>query len=84
MQTAYQELERLRLHGLRFSIQSERLAVEPKSLVTSPIREAITLQREELLRFLKLARRPASASDVAERSAILEHDGGLDRQQPVR
>ena len=81
MQTAYQELERLRLHGLRFSIQSERLAVEPKSLVTSPVREAITSHRDDLLRFLRLASCPASASDIAERSAILEHDGGLFRQQ---
>lgn len=81
MQTAYQELERLRLFGLRVSIQGEQLSVEPKSLVAEPIRKAITLHRDDLLRFLKLASRPASATEIAERSAILEHDGGHTRHE---
>lgn len=81
MQTAYQELERLRLLGFTVSIQGELLAVEPKSRVTAPVREAITAHRAGLLRFLQAARCPAAPSDIAERSAILEHDGGHDRQQ---
>jgi len=76
-----QALHRLSAAGVVLQAIGDRLTVESKEELTEQQRAWIRAHKTELLQLLTDDDREAVREMVTERAAILEYDGGLDRQE---